>query len=129
MFTLIHAHAFYACMDLSRWADLVGITGTDSVSDQDTQSARRQHMLGCLRGFNAAMGMLCALSVWKESAHFRGTIVVADAVLFSIVTLDAYQLGLGWIAPGVITMVAIAGAVIHCQEPGIFTKDKSKKSD
>ena len=122
-FALIHAGSLVACRDLASWARMVGLK--DDVTEADEKSIRQNHMLGCLRGFNFAMLLLCGMGIFTESAHFRKEIAVAEAALFSVVTVDAYRLGgLNYMIPGSQALVAMIGVFINSMEPGIFTKDK-----
>lgn len=123
-FGLMHAASVAACSDLKTWASMIGLD--NSVSDEDEKSIRQNHMLGTLRGFNLAMMALCGMGIFKESAHFRAQIVLAEAALFSTVAYDAYRLGgLKFMVPGVQALVALGGFIINSMEPGIFTKDKN----
>lgn len=125
-FGLVHGASAIACRDLGSWAELVGLP-KDSVSEESDEKStiRQNHMLGCLRGFNIAMMTLCGMGVLKESAHFRGQIILAEAALFSVVAVDAFRLGtLNYLIPLGHALVAAAGFVINSMEPGIFTKDK-----
>ena len=99
----------------------------DSVSADDEKSTRQNHMLGALRGFNLAMAFLCGISVLKESAHFRAQVILAEAIMFGAVTVDALRVGggLNYLVPALHALVAAAGFVINSMEPGIFTKDKN----
>ena len=55
-------------------------------------------------------------------------ITSALVALYGVVALDAYQLGLArWYVPAALAAIALAGAVVHSMEPGIFAKDKAKK--
>jgi hypothetical protein len=123
-FGIIHAASAAACSDLKGWAGLVGLK--NDVSDVDEKSVRQNHMVGVLRGFNLAMMTLCALGIFKEHAHFRGQIILAEFVLFATATVDAFRLeGLNYYIPGAHALAALGGFIIHSMEPGIFTNDKA----
>jgi hypothetical protein len=123
-FGLMHAASAAACSDLKGWAKLVGLQ--DDILEEDEKSVRQNHMLGVVRGFNLAMMTLCALGVFKEHAHFRGQIILAEFVLFATAAVDAFRLGgLNYIVPGASALAALGGFIVHSLEPGIFTKDKS----
>lgn len=123
-FGLIHAASAAACSDLNGWASVIGLK--DSVSEDDEKSVRQNHMLGVLRGFNLAMMTLCGMGIFKEHAHFRGQIVLAEFVLFATAAVDAFRLGeLNYFVPGVQALVALGGFIVNSMEPGIFTKDKN----
>lgn len=123
-FGLIHLGSAAVCSDLESFAKMLGLK--DSVSKEDETSVRQNHMLGVIRGFNLAMMTLCAVGVWKESAHFRGQIVLSEAILFGAAAIDAIRLGgLNYVIPGFYSLVAAAGFVVNSMEPGIFTKDKN----
>jgi hypothetical protein len=124
-FGLLHAASAAACWDLKGWASVIGLKG--SVSEDDEKSIRQNHTLGVLRGYNLAMMTLCAMGVFKEHAHFRGQIILAEFVLFATATVDAFRLGeLNYVVPGGISLVALGGFIVNSMEPGIFTKDKSR---
>lgn len=123
-FGLFHAASLAACVDLKTWASMIGLP--ESVSKEDEQSVRQNHMLGALRGFNVAMMALCVMGIFKEHAHFRAQIILAEAALFATVAYDAFRLGgLNYVVPGVQALVALGGFIINSMEPGIFTKDKN----
>ena len=126
-FGLLHAVAAYACSDLQGWGKMVGLK--EDTVDKDTSEnslLRQNHMLGALRGFNIAMMLLCGTGVLKESAHFRGQVLLAEATLFGVTTIDAFRLGtLNYWVPLAQTVIATAGVIINGMEPGIFTKDKN----
>lgn len=124
-FGLIHATSAAACSDLKSWSSIIGLK--DKVSDEDETSVRQNHMLGVIRGFNVAMMALCGMGIFKESAHFRAQIILAEFALFSTVAVDAFRLGggLNYLVPGVQAVVALGGFIINSMEPGIFTKDKN----
>ena len=122
-FGLLHAAAAVACKDLKGWASVIGLK--DSVSEDDEKSIRQNHTLGIVRGFNLAMMTLCALGVFKEHAHFRGQIILAEFILFATAAVDAFRLGeLNYVVPGVTSLVALGGLFVSSMEPGIFTKDR-----
>ena len=134
-FGIMHVAAAAACSDLTSWAAMVGLPKESVTPPPDDENKnnksllRQRHMLGALRGFNVAMGLLCVLGVATESAHFRAQIVLAQAVLYSVVAVDAFRLGtLNFWIPASQALVAVAGFVVNAMEPGIFTKDKSIKT-
>ena len=123
-FGLIHATSAAACSDLKSWSSIIGLK--KDVSEEDEKSVRQNHMLGVIRGFNVAMMALCGMGIFKESAHFRAQIILAEFALFSTVAIDAFRLGggLNYVVPGVQAVIALGGFIINSMEPGIFTKDK-----
>ena len=125
-FGLIHATSAAACSDLKSWSSIVGLNKDTAVSEDDEKSVRQNHMLGVIRGFNVAMMALCGMGIFKESAHFRAQIILAEFALFSTVAIDAFRLGggLSYVVPGVQAFIALGGFIINSMEPGIFTKDK-----
>lgn len=126
-FGLIHAASILACKDLKTWGGMIG--KNDEITDKDTKSLRQNHMLGALRGFNAAMLTLCGWGVFAKACHSdtRQAIAMAETVLFSVVTVDAYRLGgLNWFVPAAQSLLALGGSIISHMEPGIFTKDHNK---
>lgn len=129
LFGAIHVLSVYACLDLNRWGSMVGFPVTD---DADFGSTRQLHMLGVLRGFNAAMAILCFLSIFghDSSAQARGMVILSELLFYTFVTLDAYQLGMeGYAIPGAHALAALLGVVVHAMEPGLFTKDKTKSKE
>jgi len=123
-FGLVHATSAVACFDLKNWAGMIGLK--DSVSPEDEKSIRQNHMLGVLRSFNLGMCFLCAVGTFKEHAHFRAQIILAEFIMFSSVTVDAFRLGgLNYLVPGFHALVALGGYIVNSMEPGIFTKDKN----
>mmetsp|Transcript_13818 Transcript_13818/g.33449 ORF Transcript_13818/g.33449 Transcript_13818/m.33449 type:complete len:140 (+) Transcript_13818:159-578(+) len=123
-FALVHGMSVMACMTLDGWAEMVNLELENG--DADRESKRQLHMLGTLRAFNAAMCILFVLGVMSESSHYRSVLILAETVMFGLVTIDAYLLGLDFLVPAGIAAVALAGCVVHSKEPGIFTSDKEK---
>mmetsp|Transcript_85654 Transcript_85654/g.247297 ORF Transcript_85654/g.247297 Transcript_85654/m.247297 type:complete len:140 (-) Transcript_85654:1529-1948(-) len=125
-FGLIHATSAAACSDLKSWSSIIGLNKDATVSEEDEKSVRQNHMLGVIRGFNIAMMALCGMGIFKESAHFRAQIILAEFALFSTVAIDAFRLGGGlrYGVPAMHAILALGGFIINSMEPGIFTKDK-----
>ena len=127
-FGLVHAASVLACKDLTTWAGMVG--KDDDIAEADNKSVRQNHMLGVLRGFNAAMLTLCGFGVFAKTCHSdtRQAIAMAETVLFAAVTVDAYRLGgLNYFVPAAHSLLALGGTIISYLEPGIFTKDHNLK--
>jgi hypothetical protein len=56
------------------------------------------------------MMALCWMGIFKESAHFRAQLILAEAALFSTVAYDAFRLGgLNYMVPGMQALVALGG--------------------
>lgn len=120
---LMHGASAAACIDLKTWAK--NFSPKETVSEEDEKSVLQNQMLGVVRGFNVAMLALCGMAVFKESAHFRAQVILAEFALFSMITVDAYRLKVNYIIPGVNAILALGGFIINSMEPGIFTKDKN----
>jgi hypothetical protein len=129
-FALVHAASLYACKDLKTWGALVGLVSETEVTESDVASIRQNHMLGALRGFNLALLGLCGYGIFAKStsSDCRQAIALAETALFSVATVDAYRLGgLNYFVPAAHSFVALGGYLVSLMEPGIFTKDHSKK--
>ena len=125
-FAIVHGMSILACRTLDGWAEMVNLQLENPESD--LQSKRQLHMLGCLKAFNIALTILCVKGIITESSHFRGIVTLIEAIVFGIVTIDAYQLDLDFYIPMAMAVVAAIGVVIHSQEPGIFTTDKKQET-
>jgi hypothetical protein len=127
LFGIVHIASIAACKDLKSWAKLIG---RDDATEKDTESIRQNHMLGCLRGFNVAMLTICGYGIFAKTCHSetRQAIAVAEFGLFAVAALDAYELGeMNYLVPAAHSLLALAGTIVSYLEPGIFTKDHSKK--
>uniref|UniRef100_A0A7S2GVN7 Transmembrane protein 107 n=1 Tax=Helicotheca tamesis TaxID=374047 RepID=A0A7S2GVN7_9STRA len=127
-FGLVHAASIIVCKDVKSWGKMVG--KDDDITEEDSKSLRQNHMVGALRGFNAAMLTLCGFGIFSNACHSdaRQAIAYAETILFAVVSVDAYRLGgLNYFVPGVQSLFAFGGTVISYMEPGIFTKDHNPK--
>lgn len=99
-------------------------------NDTKSSSIRQRHMLGTVRGFNAAMLALCGWCVFSPKCHSdtRQAIAMAETALFTVVTVDAFRLGgdLNFLVPMAHALLALGGSIVSFMEPGIFTTDHSK---
>ena len=130
MFGVLHIMCIYASMDLTRWTEMTGLASTTEESVPSQENPRQWHMLGHVRGCNAAMLLFCIMgAIGGESSHFRGILIWSEVVCWAAVAWDAYELGLqanfmiacGWVA------LALLGALVNANEPGIFTVDKKQQ--
>lgn len=113
-FGLLHAAGgFMGCKDLTSWAGMVGLPA-ESVNEFDERSVRQNHMLGCLRGFNLSLFVLCGVGVFctTSTTEFRKQVVLAEGVLFATAAVDAYRQGtLNYWVPTIQTVVALLAGV------------------
>jgi len=124
-FGLMHATYAAASKDLTSWSKLCGV-GMPPPESKDGDDVATKHMVSVIRGFNLTMAFLCAWGVVHERAHFRGQVILAEAVLFGYVTFNAIRMNVvNYTWPLLSTIVAGAGYYINSKEPGIFTKDHS----
>lgn len=128
-FALVHAASIVACKDLISWAGMVCVNEDDKVNESDDISIRQNHMLGCLRGFNVGMLILCGFGTLSNNASsdMRQAVALAETALFSVVAVDAFRGGLKkfWVPVGH-AVVTLGGLIVSVLEPGIFTKDHNK---
>jgi hypothetical protein len=129
-FGIVHAASVYACKDLKTWGLFVGLDSED-VTEDDDQSIRQNHMVGCLRGFNIALLGLCGYGIFAKSASSdcRQAIALAEVALFSVATIDAWKVGggqLNYFIPAAHSLLALGGFLVSYFEPGIFTKDHNQ---
>ena len=125
-FGLLHLVQVRSCLDLNSWGEMVGHPVTEAV---DLESARQLHMLGGLKAFNVAMAVLCFLSTvgHDSSAQARGMMILAECIFYTIDAIDGYQLGIeSYTLAAGLAGIALVGVIVHSQEPGLFTQDKTK---
>ena len=125
-YVLLHGiSAITGCASLESWANVVGLTMTEEEVNVATNDTRQLHMLGCLRGFNAAIAILALFGTLIESSHYRQVLAVSLIVMDVTMTYDAYTVGIEmWYIPATFTVLTIIALLISFKEPGIFTKDK-----
>ncbi|KAL3916624.1 MAG: hypothetical protein SGARI_007920 [Bacillariaceae sp.] len=114
---MVHVRArptrrFLCCAGLQTWAEMVGLP-KHSVEEKDEASVRQRHMLGCLRGFNAAMLYLCGQAWFSPSGWYTDQLLIAEGCMFAITAVDAYNLGVtkflvAYVVPAILSGVAIA---------------------
>jgi len=98
---------------------MVGLS-KETVSDDDKKSSRQNHMLGCLRGFNAAMLFLCGQAWMSPNSNgwFIQQLLIAEGCMFTVTALDAYQFGVtkflaAYVGPAILSGVA---TVLHMRK-------------
>ena len=119
-FGLLHASVVFTCKDFSSWAKMVA----QDPEDENSKSLAMKHMLGVIRGFNLTLLFLCGWGCLKGDAQFRQTLAVAECINFSAAAADAFRLGLNYLVPASMALIATIGRVVSGLEPGIFTTDK-----
>jgi hypothetical protein len=119
------AHAFQAYKILSDGKDsLPSFYGWPD--DASPLTSREQHLMGIVLSISVALAINCFISIFLETAHYRGMATLLEVVYFGLEAYDAYTLGFPFEVKGTFAGIALVGLVIHTMEPGIFTKDKTK---
>ena len=105
--------SFWSCVaGLPTWAEMVGLDPS-KVTDADKESPRQNHMLGCLRGFNAANLFLCAMA-WATPADsfFRSQLLASEGIMYALCGLDAYMLGVTKFLPAYLGPAFLSGFAV-----------------
>jgi hypothetical protein len=89
-------------------------------------SPREQHLMGIVLSISVTLAINCFISIFLETAHYRGMTTLLELVYFGLETYDAYTTGFPFEVKAAFAGMTLLGLVIHTMEPGIFTKDKSK---
>ena len=118
-------HAFQAYKILTDGKDsLPGFYGWPESSAPLT--VRENHLMGIVLSISATLAINCFVSIFLETAHYRGMAALLELVYFATEAYDAYTIGFPYEVKGGFAGIALVGLIIHAMEPGLFTKDKTK---
>jgi hypothetical protein len=104
----------------------------DMPGAENERTSIELHLQAVVSGFWLMLLFCCLCGIFYENAHFRGIVAVMHLIVF---TNDVYDCvireGWGHLAPNIAIMdiFILVCIIIHSQEPGLFTKDKSTKKD
>lgn len=99
-----------------------------------------RHLLGAGFTFHVVLSVNDIAAIAVENAHYRAMATFLEFLLYSLDLADAmYENSLlqtagesvklfTLIPLATMTVVTIFGLVVHSQEPGVFTKDKTKSA-
>jgi hypothetical protein len=82
--------------------------------------------MGIVLSISATLAINCFVSIFLETAHYRGMATVLELIYFGTEAYDAYSTGFPYEVKGSFAALALVGLLIHAMEPGLFTKDKTK---
>ena len=130
-YAILHGMTFiFGCSTLENWSNMVGVTMTESEIITGNSSTRQLHMLGCLRGFNAALFVLAIISIFtKSNADAQYDVRQVATVVFSTMNImasyDAYNVGIEmWYLPTTMTILTIIALIFSI----IITTKNDKKN-
>jgi hypothetical protein len=90
------------------------------------------HLCAVMSGVWLMLLFCCLCGIFYENSHFRGVVAVMHLILFTNDMYDcATREGWGSAAPtlAIMDIFILVCIIIHSQEPGLFTEDKSTKKD
>jgi hypothetical protein len=86
------------------------------------------HALEIMTGVHAMMFYGAIMGLAFENAHYRGVHIIKEAIFFGTIAYCDYKQGYPMVVSTAMTVLALVGTIVHSMEPGVFTKDKTKKS-
>lgn len=96
---------------------------------EDERTLMELHFMtaACCGGMGALL-FGCLAGILYEDSHFRAMVVVMHLIFFAVDAYDYWTLD-GYDPTGATAMflLCLVGLIIHSQEPGLLTADKSKK--
>ena len=91
-------------------------------------------MLGCLRGFNAALCVLAIISIFTKSngdaQYVRQVATIVFSTMNIMASYDAYSVGIEmWYVPTIMTILTIIALIVSITQPADDDdmKNKTKK--
>ena len=84
------------------------------------------HLMGCLGATEVILSVNCLAGIFLENSHYRGMVLLLEWLFHVMDLLDSKRHGLPAEALWVLVALASVGLLVHANEPGIFTKDKTK---
>jgi hypothetical protein len=123
-FLALHGYALY------RWVRYEGTIDRtlDAVVPWTLLLDTSSSWMGTGAAAHAVLLVNGAAGVLREGAHYRGMAILLEIVYFGWELYDAWIKNSPTEVLVGIVAVAIVGASVHSMEPGIFAKDKNKKS-
>lgn len=92
----------------------------------EPMTPRELHMMGMILSISLTLFVNCVAAILMENAHYRGMATLLELIFFGCEAYDAQKTGFPVSVKEVFAGVALLGLIVHSQEPGIFTKDKTK---
>jgi hypothetical protein len=92
----------------------------------DPLSPRELHMMGIVLSVSLTLMVNCISAIVFENSHYRGMAAVLEFIFFACEAYDAQTTGFPVTVKAAYAVIALIGLIVHSQEPGIFTKDKTK---
>ena len=89
-------------------------------------SPRELHMMGIVLAVSLTLTVNCISAIAFENAHYRGMATLLEFIFFASEAYDAQKTGFPFTVKLAFALIALIGLIVHSQEPGIFTKDKTK---
>ena len=89
-------------------------------------TVREGHLMGIVLSISITLAINCFVSIFLETAHYRGMATLLELIYFGSEAYDAYAAGFPYEVKGSFAAVALVGLIVHTMEPGLFTKDKTK---
>ena len=94
----------------------------------DPLTPREQHMMGIVLSISLTLLVNCIAAIVLENSHYRGMAALLEFIFFAGEAYDAQTTGFPVLVKEIFALVALVGLIVHSQEPGIFTKDKTKST-
>lgn len=120
---LLNAAFAYKLLIAEDYADIMADWGNNGSSPMTPMEHHLFHVLG---GITAGTFINCIAAIFVENSHYRMMVCALQVLFFSVDGRSYVKLGVD--IPAAIYLVVgvnVVGLVVHSQEPGLFTKDKS----
>jgi hypothetical protein len=92
-------------------------------------SPRELHMMGVILSSSLALAVNCIAAIATENSHYRGMATTLELIFFASEWYDAHVTGFPTTVKAAYAGIAALGLLVHSQEPGIFTKDKTNNKN
>ena len=89
-------------------------------------------LLGIVACFHTSFLFGCVVGIVMENSHFRGVFAVMEMIMWGVGGIDVGKFfgyeAMASYSSFILCGIAAIGLVVHMNEPGIFTKDKTTTS-
>ncbi|KAL7439270.1 hypothetical protein ACHAXM_006657 [Skeletonema potamos] len=114
----------YKLLIAEDYADMMADWGNNGDSPMTPMEHHLFHVVG---GTALVTFINCIAAIFVENSHYRMMVCALQLLFFSVDGWSYLKLGVPVSMPVYLVVGAnVVGLVVHSQEPGLFTKDKSE---
>ena len=124
---LLDVKVVYDCLVTEDISGIQPLWAPDRDVTTEPLSPLERHFIHLLGGACLCLAVNMGAAVVVENAHYRGMALLLHTLFFAIDGVSYVLCGVEMAPPVfVIVGLGVVSLAIHSQEPGIFTKDKTK---